>query len=188
VEQQRELIREPALPDKLRKPIPFHQSKVIARRDSDWTMWRYHLSAYVARLGKRISQTKWHRTRSPRSPMAFGGKPRPKQIGRSRFASEIGRGRTEWLRCIRSVLGREVEIKAIPLAADNQVRRAPKASSCREAKRRGQPEIHPGIVTVFDGGQDDAVDLHRDGAAETAAICHDWLDKRNRLTPRQSHR
>ena len=52
--------------------------------------------------------------------------PAPKQIGRFEVRSEIGRGSNGVVyAAFDPVLGREVAIKAIPLAADNVVRLLP---------------------------------------------------------------
>jgi eukaryotic-like serine/threonine-protein kinase len=109
--------------------------------------------------------------------------PAPTQIGRFEVRSEIGRGSNGVVyAAFDPVLGREVAIKAIPLAADNQVRRRAEASFLQEAKSAAGLN-HPGIVTVFDAGK-----------TETAAYIamerlyghdlHDWLSTRPKLAPK----
>jgi serine/threonine protein kinase len=109
--------------------------------------------------------------------------PAPKQIGRFEVRSEIGRGSNGVVyAAFDPVLGREVAIKAIPLAADNQVRRRAEASFLQEAKSAASLN-HPGIVTVFDAGKTDAVAYI---AMERlyGSDLHDWLATRNRLSPK----
>ncbi|HWY73685.1 MAG TPA: serine/threonine-protein kinase [Burkholderiaceae bacterium] len=109
--------------------------------------------------------------------------PAPKQIGRFEVRSEIGRGSNGVVyAAFDPVLGREVAIKAIPLAADNQVRRRAEASFLQEAKSAASLN-HPGIVTVFDAGKTDAVAYI---AMERlyGGDLHDWLATRNRLSPK----
>ena len=107
--------------------------------------------------------------------------PAPKQIGRFEVRSEIGRGSNGVVyAAFDPVLGREVAIKAIPLAADNQVRRRAEASFLQEAKSAASLN-HPGIVTVFDAGKTDAVAYI---AMERlyGSDLHDWLATRNKLS------
>jgi eukaryotic-like serine/threonine-protein kinase len=106
--------------------------------------------------------------------------PAPKQIGRFEVRSEIGRGSNGVVyAAFDPVLGREVAIKAIPLAADNQIRRRAEASFLQEAKSAASLN-HPGIVTVFDAGKTDAVAYI---AMERlyGSDLHDWLATRNKL-------
>jgi len=106
--------------------------------------------------------------------------PAPKQIGRFEVRSEIGRGSNGVVyAAFDPVLGREVAIKAIPLAADNQVRRRAEASFLQEAKSAASLN-HPGIVTVFDAGKTDSVAYI---AMERlyGSDLHDWLATRNKL-------
>jgi len=106
--------------------------------------------------------------------------PAPKQIGRFEVRSEIGRGSNGVVyAAFDPVLGREVAIKAIPLAADNQVRRRAEASFLQEAKSAAGLN-HPGIVTVFDAGKTDSVAYI---AMERlyGSDLHDWLATRNKL-------
>src|SRR6267143_291728 len=109
--------------------------------------------------------------------------PAPKQIGRFEVRSEIGRGSNGVVyAAFDPVLGREVAIKAIPLAADNQVRRRAEASFLQEAKSAAGLN-HPGIVTVFDAGKTESVAYI---AMERlyGSDLHDWLATRNRLAPK----
>jgi eukaryotic-like serine/threonine-protein kinase len=109
--------------------------------------------------------------------------PAPKQIGRFEVRSEIGRGSNGVVyAAFDPVLGREVAIKAIPLAADNQVRRRAEASFLHEAKSAAGLN-HPNIVTVFDAGKTDSVAYI---AMERLYGCdlHDWLATRNKLAPK----
>jgi serine/threonine protein kinase len=106
--------------------------------------------------------------------------PAPKQIGRFEVRSEIGRGSNGVVyAAFDPVLGREVAIKAIPLATDNQVRRRAEASFLQEAKSAASLN-HPGIVTVFDAGKTDSVAYI---AMERlyGSDLHDWLATRNKL-------
>jgi serine/threonine-protein kinase len=109
--------------------------------------------------------------------------PAPTQIGRFEVRSEIGRGSNGVVyAAFDPVLGREVAIKAIPLASDNQVRRRAEASFLQEAKSAAGLN-HPGIVTVFDAGKTDTVAYI---AMERlyGSDLHDWLATRNRLAPK----
>jgi eukaryotic-like serine/threonine-protein kinase len=109
--------------------------------------------------------------------------PAPKQIGRFEVRSEIGRGSNGVVyAAFDPVLGREVAIKAIPLATDNQLRRRAEASFLQEAKSAAGLN-HPGIVTVFDAGKTDSVAYI---AMERlyGSDLHDWLATRNKLTPK----
>jgi hypothetical protein len=104
----------------------------------------------------------------------------PKQIGRFEVRSEIGRGSNGVVyAAFDPVLGRELAIKAIPLAGDNQIRRRAEASFLQEAKSAASLN-HPGIVTVFDAGKTEAVAYI---AMERlyGSDLHDWLASRNRL-------
>ncbi len=107
----------------------------------------------------------------------------PKQIGRFEVRSEIGRGSNGVVyAAFDPVLGREVAIKAIPLAADNLVRRRAEASFLQEAKSAAGLN-HAGIVTVFDAGKTESVAYI---AMERlyGSDLHDWLAGRAKLTPR----
>jgi serine/threonine-protein kinase len=109
--------------------------------------------------------------------------PAPKQIGRFEVRSEIGRGSNGVVyAAFDPVLGREVAIKAIPLAADNQVRRRAEANFLQEAKSAAGLN-HPGIVTVFDAGKTESVAYI---AMERlyGKDLHDWLAKRTKLSPK----
>jgi len=107
----------------------------------------------------------------------------PRQIGRFEVRSEIGRGSNGVVyAAFDPVLGREVAIKAIPLATDNQVRRRAEASFLQEAKSAASLN-HPGIVTVFDAGKTESVAYI---AMERlyGSDLHDWLSSRNKLGPK----
>src|SRR5882757_2783452 len=109
--------------------------------------------------------------------------PAPKQIGRFEVRSEIGRGSNGVVyAAFDPVLGREVAIKAIPLAADNQVRRRAEANFLQEAKSAAGLS-HPGIVTVFDAGKTESVAYI---AMERlyGSDLHDWLALRDKLNPK----
>src|SRR3989442_5212189 len=104
----------------------------------------------------------------------------PTHIGRFEVRSEIGRGSNGVVyAAFDPVLGREGAIKAIPLAADNQVRRRAEASFLQEAKSAAGLN-HLGIVTVFDAGKTDSVAYI---AMERlyGSDLHDWLATRNKL-------
>src|SRR5246127_1993628 len=77
----------------------------------------------------------------------------PKQIGRFEVRSEIGRGSNGVVYAAYDpVLGREVAIKAIPLAGDSLVRRRVENNFLQEAKVLARLS-HPSIVTVYDAGR-----------------------------------
>jgi len=107
----------------------------------------------------------------------------PTQIGRFEVRSEIGRGSNGVVyAAFDPVLGREVAIKAIPLAADNQVRRRAEASFLQEAKNAASLN-HPGIVTVFDAGKTDTaayIAMERLYGHDL----HDWLTARSKSDPK----
>jgi len=75
-----------------------------------------------------------------------------------------------------------VAIKAIPLAADNQIRRRAEANFLQEAKSAAGLS-HPGIVTVFDAGKTESVAYI---AMERlyGSDLHDWLALRDKLNPK----
>ncbi len=107
----------------------------------------------------------------------------PTHIGRFEVRSEIGRGSNGVVyAAFDPVLGRELAIKAIPLAADNLMRRRAEASFLQEAKSAASLN-HPGIVTVFDAGKTESVAYI---AMERlyGSDLHDWLATRNRLAPK----
>src|SRR6266403_377190 len=104
----------------------------------------------------------------------------PTHIGRFEVRSEIGRGSNGVVyAAFDPVLGRELAIKAIPLAADNLMRRRAEASFLQEAKSAASLN-HPGIVTVFDAGKTESVAYI---AMERlyGSDLHDWLATRDRL-------
>ena len=107
----------------------------------------------------------------------------PTQIGRFEVRSEIGRGSNGVVyAAFDPMLGREVAIKAIPLAADNQVRRRAEASFLQEAKNAASLN-HQGIVTVFDAGKTDTaayIAMERLYGHDL----HDWLTARSKSDPK----
>jgi len=80
----------------------------------------------------------------------------PTHIGRSKFAPRSAGVQRVVYAAFDPVLGRELAIKAIPLAADNLMRRRAEASFLQEAKSAASLN-HPGIVTVFDAGKTESV-------------------------------
>ena len=107
----------------------------------------------------------------------------PRQIARFEVRSEIGRGSNGVVYAAYDpVLGREVAIKAIPLAGDSLVRRRVETNFLQEAKVLARLS-HPSIVTVYDAGKTESVAYI---AMERlyGNDLHDWLGSRNRLTPK----
>ncbi|HEX7156239.1 MAG TPA: serine/threonine-protein kinase, partial [Burkholderiaceae bacterium] len=105
----------------------------------------------------------------------------PRQIGRFQVRAEIGRGSNGVVYAAYDpFLGREVAIKAIPLA-DNEYRRQIEASFLQEAKSAAGLS-HPGIVTVFDAGKSDSIAYI---AMERLYGCdlHDWLSTHPPMSP-----
>jgi serine/threonine protein kinase len=81
----------------------------------------------------------------------------PKTIGRFRVVGEIGRGANGVVYAAHDpVLGRDVAIKAIPLAVNDRVRERAETSFIKEARAVAGLN-HPHIVTVFDAGRSDAL-------------------------------
>ena len=87
-----------------------------------------------------------------------------------------------WIPLLLSLASCTLAIKAIPLAADNLMRRRAEASFLQEAKSAASLN-HPGIVTVFDAGKTESVAYI---AMERlyGSDLHDWLATRNRLAPK----
>ena len=82
------------------------------------------------------------------------------------------------------VLGREVAIKLIPLAREEQYRTQMEASFLREAKSAGGMS-HPSIVTIYDAGKTDAfayIAMERLHGQDL----HEYLASGNRMSPRQA--
>src|ERR1700739_1196186 len=83
--------------------------------------------------------------------------PAPRQIARFEVRSEIGRGSNGVVYAAYDpMLGREVAIKAIPLAGDSLVRRRAETNFLQEAKVLARLS-HPSIVTVYDAGRTESV-------------------------------
>jgi serine/threonine protein kinase len=81
----------------------------------------------------------------------------PRTIGRFRVVSEIGRGANGVVYAAHDpVLGRDVAIKAIPLAVNDRVRERAETNFIKEARAVAGLN-HPHIVTVFDAGRSDAL-------------------------------
>ena len=83
--------------------------------------------------------------------------PPPDTIGRFAVVGEIGRGANGVVFAARDpVLGRDVAIKAIPLAVNDKVRERAEANFIKEA-RAAAGLNHPHIVTIFDAGKTDTL-------------------------------
>jgi serine/threonine-protein kinase len=79
--------------------------------------------------------------------------PPPESIGRFRIVGELGRGANGVVYAAHDpVLGRDVAIKAIPLAVNDAARERAEASFIKEARAVAGLN-HPHIVTVFDAGR-----------------------------------
>jgi len=79
--------------------------------------------------------------------------PPPESIGRFRIVGELGRGANGVVYAAHDpVLGRDVAIKAIPLAVNDEARERAEASFIKEARAVAGLN-HPHIVTVFDAGR-----------------------------------
>ena len=77
----------------------------------------------------------------------------PTTIGRFRVVGEIGRGANGVVYAAHDpVLGRDVAIKAIPLAVNDKVRERAETNFIKEARAVAGLN-HPHIVTVFDAGR-----------------------------------
>ena len=83
--------------------------------------------------------------------------PPPATIGRFTIVGEIGRGANGVVYAAHDpVLGRDVAIKAIPLAVSDRVRAKAEADFIKEARAVAGLN-HPHIVTVFDAGRTDTL-------------------------------
>jgi len=83
--------------------------------------------------------------------------PPPATIGRFTVVGEIGRGANGVVYAAHDpVLGREVAIKAIPLAVNDRRRERAEAEFIKEARAVAGLN-HPHIVTVFDAGRTDTL-------------------------------
>jgi serine/threonine-protein kinase len=88
-------------------------------------------------------------------PVALPAVP-PKTVGRFTVVGEIGRGANGVVYAAHDpVLGRDVAIKAIPLAINDRARQRAETSFIKEARAVAGLN-HPHIVTVFDAGRSDA--------------------------------
>ena len=109
----------------------------------------------------------------------------PKTIGRFTILNEIGRGSYGVVYAANDpVLAREVAIKIIPLARENEFRTQIEASFLHEAKSAGGMS-HPSIVTIYDAGKTDTfayIAMERLHGQDL----HEYLASGNRMSPRQS--
>lgn len=109
----------------------------------------------------------------------------PKTIGRFTILNEIGRGSYGVVYAANDpVLAREVAIKIIPLAREDQFRTQIEASFLHEAKSAGGMS-HPSIVTIYDAGKTDAfayIAMERLHGQDL----HEYLASGNRMSARQS--
>lgn len=115
-----------------------------------------------------------------------GADPAPPQtIGRFTILNEIGRGSYGVVYAAHDpVLGREVAIKVLPLAADEQFRNQVEANFLREAKSAGGMS-HPAIVTVHDAGKTDDLAYIAMERLHGQDL-HDYMASGNRMNPRQA--
>ena len=99
--------------------------------------------------------------------------------------NEIGRGSYGVVYAAHDpVLAREVAIKIIPLAREDQFRTQIEASFLHEAKSAGGMS-HPSIVTIYDAGKTDSfayIAMERLHGQDL----HEYLASGNRMSPRQS--
>ena len=109
----------------------------------------------------------------------------PKTIGRFTILNEIGRGSYGVVYAAHDpVLAREVAIKIIPLAREDQFRTQIEASFLHEAKSAGGMS-HPSIVTIYDAGKTDSfayIAMERLHGQDL----HEYLASGNRMSARQS--
>jgi serine/threonine-protein kinase len=109
----------------------------------------------------------------------------PKTIGRFTILNEIGRGSYGVVYAAHDpVLAREVAIKIIPLAREDQFRTQIEASFLHEAKSAGGMS-HPSIVTIYDAGKTDTfayIAMERLHGQDL----HEYLASGNRMSPRQT--
>jgi serine/threonine-protein kinase len=83
--------------------------------------------------------------------------PPPATIGRFTIVGEIGRGANGVVYAAHDpVLGRDLAIKAVPLAVNDKVREKAEADFIKEARAIAGLN-HPHIVTVFDAGRTDTL-------------------------------
>ena len=109
----------------------------------------------------------------------------PKTIGRFTVLNEIGRGSYGVVYAAHDpVLGREVAIKLIPLAREEQYRTQMEASFLREAKSAGGMS-HPSIVTIYDAGKTDALAYIAMERLHGQDL-HEYLATGNKMSPRQA--
>ena len=121
----------------------------------------------------------------PLDPLDLPVPPPPKTIGRFTILNEIGRGSYGVVYAAHDpVLAREVAIKIIPLAREDQYRMQVEASFLHEAKSAGGMS-HPSIVTIYDAGKSDSfayIAMERLHGQDL----HEYLAAGNRMSPRQS--
>ncbi len=109
----------------------------------------------------------------------------PPTIGRFTVLNEIGRGSYGVVYSAHDpVLGREVAIKIIPLAAEERYRTQIEASFLREAKSAGGMS-HPGIVTIYDADKTDTLAYIAMERLHGQDL-HEYLASGNRMNPRQA--
>ena len=109
----------------------------------------------------------------------------PKNIGRFTILNEIGRGSYGVVYAAHDpVLGREVAIKVIPLAREEQFRTQMEASFLREAKSAGGMS-HPSIVTIYDAGKTESLAYIAMERLHGQDL-HEYLASGNRMSPRQA--
>jgi serine/threonine protein kinase len=109
----------------------------------------------------------------------------PKSIGRFTILNEIGRGSYGVVYAAHDpVLGREVAIKVIPLAREEQFRTQMEASFLREAKSAGGMS-HPSIVTIYDAGKTESLAYIAMERLHGQDL-HEYLAGGNRMSPRQA--
>jgi predicted Ser/Thr protein kinase len=109
----------------------------------------------------------------------------PRTIGRFTVLNEIGRGSYGVVYSAHDpVLGREVAIKIIPLAAEERFRTQVEASFLREAKSAGGMS-HPGIVTIYDADKTDELAYIAMERLHGQDL-HEYLASGSRLNPRQA--
>jgi serine/threonine-protein kinase len=109
----------------------------------------------------------------------------PQTIGRFTVLNEIGRGSYGVVYAAHDpVLGREVALKIIPLAAEERFRTQIEASFLREAKSAGGMS-HPGIVTIYDAGKTDTLAYIAMERLHGQDL-HEYLASGDRMSPRQA--
>ena len=109
----------------------------------------------------------------------------PTAIGRFEVVGVIGRGANGIVYAAHDpVLGRDVAIKAVPLAAGDRVSRRAEANFTREARAVAGLN-HPHIITVFDAGRTDTLAYIAMERLHGADL-HDYLYSGARLTARQA--